>query len=37
MAETRTTSTNEVENRTTANDSDDLPRGVVEELACALV
>ena len=37
MAETRTTSTKAVEKRTTANDSDDLPRGVVEELAALRV
>src|SRR5262245_30047064 len=33
MAETRTTSTKAVEKRTTPNESEDLPRGVVEELA----
>jgi formate hydrogenlyase transcriptional activator len=37
MAETRTTSTKAVEKRTTPNDSDDLPRGVVEELAALRV
>ena len=37
MAETRTTSTKAVEKRTTANDSDDLPGGVVEELAALRV
>src|SRR4051812_46604130 len=37
MAETRKTSTKAVEKRTTANDSDDLPRGVVEELAALRV
>src|SRR6516162_4080620 len=33
MAETRTTSTKAVEKRTIPNESDDLPCGVVEELA----
>ena len=37
MAETRTTSTQAVEKRTTPNDSDDLLRGVVEELAALRV
>ena len=37
MAETRTSSTRGVEKRTTPNDSDDLPRGVVEELAALRV
>jgi formate hydrogenlyase transcriptional activator len=37
MAETRTTSTKAVEKRTTPNESDDLPRGVVEELAALRV
>ena len=37
MAKTRTTSTKAVEERTTPNDSDDLPRGVVEELAALRV
>ena len=37
MAETRTTSTKAVEKRTTSNDSDDLLRGVVEELAALRV
>ena len=37
MAEARTTSTKAVEKRTTANDSDDLPHGVVEELAALRV
>src|SRR6185312_966619 len=37
MAESRNTSTEAIEKRTTANDSDDLPRGVVEELAALRV
>lgn len=37
MAETRTSSTRAVEQRTTPNDSDDLPRGDVEELAALRV
>ena len=37
MAETRTTSTKAVEKRTTPNESDDLLRGVVEELAALRV
>ena len=37
MAETRTTSTKVVEKRTTPTESDDLLRGVVEELAALRV
>src|SRR5262245_20738997 len=37
MAETRTTSTKAAEKRTTPNDYDDLPSGVVEELAALRV
>src|SRR3954447_12851801 len=37
MAETRTTSTKAVEERTTANDPGDLPGGIVEELAALRV
>ena len=37
MAKTRTTSTKAVEKRTTPNESDDLLRGVVEELAALRV